>query len=217
VLDTFNVPYSLLRDAGVHAGRLRERYDVIIVPSARAKEITYGNPAGTYPPEFTGGITAEGIQNLRRFVEAGGTLVCFGASTELAIKNLNLPVRDVLEGVSPAEFYCPGSILRADVDTTHPMARGVAPVTDVFFINGPAFEVLDPRRARTVARYAGRGVLRSGWLLGEERIAGKAALVEVALGAGRVILFSFRPQHRGQTWGTFQLIFGALEGDTGKR
>jgi len=217
VLDTFNVPYSLLRDAGVRAGRLLERYDVIILPSARVKEITDGNPAGTYPPEFTGGITAKGIQNLHRFVAAGGTLICFGDSTELAIKNLNLPIRNVLEGVSSAEFYCPGSILRADVDTTHPMTRGMLPITDVYFINSPAFEVLDPQRARVVARYAERNVLRSGWLLGEKHIAGKAALVEVALGSGRVVLFSFRPQHRGQTWGTFPLIFGALESGTGKR
>ena len=79
------------------------------------------------------------------------------------------------------------------------------------------FEVLDPQRARVVARYAGRSVLRSGWLLGEKHIAGKAALVEVALGTGRVVLFSFRPQHRGQTWGTFPLIFSALESGTGKR
>ena len=71
----------------------------------------------------------------------------------------------------------------------------------------------DTRAARAVARYAGKEeVLRSGWLLGADKLAGRAALVEATLGRGRVVLFGFRPQHRGQTWGTFPFIFNAIEG-----
>jgi hypothetical protein len=54
---------------------------------------------------------------------------------------------------------------------------------------------------------------RSGWLRGEKFLAGKAALAEVSMNKGRVILFGFRPQHRGQTWGTFQFIFNAIMHD----
>jgi hypothetical protein len=226
VFDTFNVRYATLLDEGVRRGNLRTDYDVIILPSQRAKEIIEGNQPGKYPPEFTGGITRAGLDNLRRFVEEGGTLICFDASTELAIKYFTLPsskgsppasrrapfpLRNVLEDIKSSVFYCPGSILSLDVDTTHPLARSMARKTDAYFINSSAFEVTDAQSVRVVARYAEQGVLRSGWLLGENRIAGKVALAEVPLGRGRVVLFGFRPQHRGQTWGTFPFIFNAIE------
>jgi len=214
LFDTFNVPYTSLRDADVRAGSLRAKYDVIVLPSMRLREIVEGRSKETAPAEFTGGIGDGGVANLRRFVEEGGTLVCWDDSTELAIKRFDLPVRNALEGLRSSEFYCPGSVLRAEVDTAHPLARGLAPQADVYFVNSAAFEVTDPARARVVARYAARKeeVLRSGWLLGADKLAGRAALVEATLGRGRVVLFGFRPQHRGQTWGTFPFIWNAVEG-----
>jgi hypothetical protein len=212
LFDNFNVPYTTLRDADVRAGDLRAKFDVIVLPSMRMRELVEGRAKDTAPPEMTGGITDAGAENLRRFVEEGGTLVCWDDSTEFAIKRLKLPVRNVLEGLKPSDFYCPGSILRVEVDTSDALARGLAARTDAYFINGAAFEVTDAARARVVARYAASKdeLLRSGWLLGAQYIAGRAALVEATLGRGRVILFGFRPQHRGQTWGTFPFIFNAI-------
>ena len=212
VFDTFNVPYDSLRDADVRRGNLRAKYDVIILPSQRAKDIVEGNKPGSYPPEYTGGISETGVENLRRFVEEGGTLICFDSSTELAIKRFNLPLRNVLDGLKSSVFYCPGSILGLDVDTTQAIARGLPRDVNAYFINSSAFEVTDPQRVRVIARYASSNLLRSGWLLGEERLKGKVALAEVPLGRGRVVLFGFRPQHRGQTWGTFPFIFNAISG-----
>jgi hypothetical protein len=214
VFDTFNVPFQSLLDRDVRAGNLRERYDVIVLPSMRLREIVEGRSKDTAPPEYTGGITEAGVENLRRFVEEGGTLVCFDASAELAIKRFKLPLRNVLEGVRSSEFYGPGSILRLEVDTTHPLARGFGKEVDAYFINSSAFEVLAGAKTdsiRVVARYAERNVLRSGWLLGEKLIAGRIALAEVTLGKGRIVLFAFRPQHRAQTWGTFPFIWNAIE------
>jgi hypothetical protein len=211
VFDTFNVPYESLRDAQVRRGNLRESFDVIILPSQRMKQIVEGHAVGSYPTEYTGGITEVGVQNLRRFVEEGGTLVCFDASTELAIKRFGLPLRNVLEGLKSNVFYGPGSIVGLDLETAHAIARGLPRDLSAYFINSSAFEVTDPRAPiRVVARYSSRNLLRSGWLLGEDRLAGKVALAEVPLGRGRVVLFGFRPQHRGQTWGTFPLIFNAI-------
>ena len=212
VFDTFNVPYESLRDREVRAGNLRARFDVIVLPSMRLKEIVEGRGRDTAPAEFAGGITDAGVEHLRRFVEEGGTLVCFDASAELAIKRFNLPLKNVLEGVRSSEFYCPGSILRLDVDTAHPLGAGLSRAVDAYFINSSAFDFSGEgrERVRVVARYAERDVLRSGWLLGEKYLAGKIALAEVSLGRGRVVVFGFRPQHRGQTWGTFPFVFNAL-------
>jgi hypothetical protein len=209
IFDIFNVPYVSLRDATLREENLSEKFDAIILPSQRARDITEGNLAGTYPAEFTGGMTVGGVAKLKQFVEDGGKLICFDAACELAIKQFNLPIRNTLEGLKSSEFYCPGSVLALDVDNSQPLARGFARSVDAYFINSSAFETTDSK-VRVIARYAKDKVLRSGWLLGEDRLMGKIALAEISLGKGRVILFAFRPQHRGQTWGTVPFIWNAL-------
>jgi len=121
-----------------------------------------------------------------------------------------LPLRNVLEGVRSSEFYCPGSILRIDVDTGNPIARTMSKDENAYFINSSAFEATDNGKLKVVARYAKGGGLRSGWLRGGDKISDKIALVEVEMGKGRIVLFGFRPQHRGQTWGTFPFIWNAI-------
>jgi hypothetical protein len=214
LFDTFNVPFQTLLDRDMRDGSLRKRFDVIVLPSMRLKEIVEGNAPKSYPEEYTGGITERGVENLRNFVEEGGTLICFDASSELPIKRFNLPIRNVLEGVRSSDFYCPGSILRITLNTKDPLAAEMPTEADAYFIGSSAFEVTEPSRVRVVARYAEQNVLRSGWLLGEKRIAGRVALADASLGKGHIILFAFRPQHRGQTWGTFPLIWNALSSAT---
>ena len=221
VFDNFNVPYKSLLDAEVKNGSLSASYDVVVLPSQRAKDIIEGNAPGTFPAELTGGISAVGTESLKQFVTAGGTLICFDAACEFAIKQLKLPLRNVLENLQSSEFYCPGSILSLDLDSTQPLARGLGRETNAYFINSSAFETTDTKatadpqatadpKVQIIARYAKQNVLRSGWLLGEERIRGRIALAEVRLGKGRVVLFAFRPQHRGQTWATFPFIWNAI-------
>jgi hypothetical protein len=209
VFDTFNVPYSSVRDADIRQGGLNSKVDVLLLPSQRATEIIEGNASGSYPQEYTGGVTTAGVSNLRTFVESGGTLICFDAACELPIKQFSLPIRNVLDGLRSSEFYCPGSIVAIDVNNTQPMARGLSRSTNAYFINSSAFESTDPS-VKVVARYAKDNVLRSGWLLGEARLKGQIALAEVSLGKGRIVLFAFRPQHRGQTWGTLGFIWNAI-------
>ncbi len=210
VFDTFNVPYRSIDDDAMRAGELGKNFDVIILPAQSQKQIVIGLDAGTYPEEYTGGITEAGVEALRAFVDGGGILICFDDSTEFAINRLQLPVKNVLADVKMADFYCPGSILRINIETRHPVGRLMRPETDAYFVSSAAFDITDERRAAVIARYANEQVLRSGWLRGEKYLAGKVALAEVFQGNGRVFLFGFRPQHRGQTWGTFPLIFNAI-------
>ena len=167
------------------------------------------------PAEFTGGITEAGVNHLKEFVNQGGMLVCFDNACDLAIKQFNLPVRNVLEGVRSSEFYCPGSILALDVDNKHPFAASLPATLPAYFINSSAYALTSTdANVRVVARYAKENVLRSGWLLGEDKLRGQIALAEASVGKGRVVLFGFRPQHRGQAWGTLPLIWNVLSSAT---
>jgi hypothetical protein len=143
----------------------------------------------------------------------GGTLVALNEASRFAIQALLLPVRNVLEDLSEEDFYAPGSIFRIELDPTHPVARGVPAQTIAWFEGGPAFDVLDSSQVRVIARYPENPaeVLLSGWVLHPERVAGRAALLEVQEGTGRVILFGFRPQYRGQSLATYPLLFNSLE------
>jgi len=211
VFDTWAVPYVTVMDSVVRRGRLKERFDVIVLPDQSPRGILEGLPT-RYPPPYAGGVGSEGVQALRQFVVDGGTLVAFNDASRFAIQALLLPVRNVLEGVADDDFFAPGSLFRIDLDAAHPLARGMPPQTAAWFESGPAFDVLDSATVRVVARYPAdpAAVLLSGWVLRPERVAGRGALVEVRVGQGRVILFGFRPQYRGQSLATFRLLFNSL-------
>ncbi|HAX42420.1 MAG TPA: hypothetical protein DCY80_07685, partial [Solibacterales bacterium] len=72
------------------------------------------------------------------------------------------------------------------------------------------WEPASPKAASTVLRYSAAPVLESGWLLGEQRIAGKPALLDVPIGKGRAVLFGLRPQYRAQSYLTLKLVFNAM-------
>ena len=211
VFDTWAIPYLPVVDSVVRRGRLKERFDVIVLPDQSPRGIVEGL-AARYPPPYPGGVGSEGVQALRQFVVDGGTLVAFNDASRFAIQSLLLPVRNVLEGVADDDFFAPGSLFRIDLDAAHPLAQGMPPQTAAWFESGPAFDVLDSATVRVVARYPAdpADVLLSGWVLRPERVAGRGALVEARVGKGRVILFGFRPQYRGQSLATFRLLFNSL-------
>jgi len=219
VFDTFNAPYESLRDPGLNQANLRTHFDAIVLPSDRMRE-----PADPESADTPTGMSANAFLNLARFVEDGGTLICFDGSCGPLIKQWRLPLRNALEGLRSTDFYCPGSVLGIDVDTASPIARTMSKDVNAYFINSSAFEVTEnfnsgpvpfrvgsgPKEPRVIARYAKEDVLRSGWLRGEDRIKNKIALAEIEIGHGRLVLFGFRPQHRGQTWGTLPFIWNAI-------
>ncbi|HVF41695.1 MAG TPA: M14 metallopeptidase family protein [Pyrinomonadaceae bacterium] len=220
VFEQNRLRYSTLRDAEARAGNLRARYDTIVIPDQSPRSILEGYRKGSMPEELTGGLGKDGVKALREFVEQGGTLVALNDASDFAIEQFGLPVRDVTEGLKRTEFYCPGSILRTTLDTTHPVAKGMGRESIAWVENSPVFEIKsDPLalvRVKIIARYPDSGTpLLSGWLLGGEKIRGKAALVEVGLGRGRIYLFGFRPQYRAQSLATYPLLFNAVR-DAGR-
>ncbi|MCI0696724.1 M14 family metallopeptidase [candidate division KSB1 bacterium] len=211
VLDEFEFEYKTLEDGDVRRGDFVSQFDAIIFPDQTDSTILLGRRSdddeNKYPPEFTGGIGTVGLANVRHFVEQGGTLLALDSATRLFIRQWALPVVNELENVKASEFSAPGSLLRGIVDSNHPIAFGMPRETTLFFGNSAAFSVKD---GKAIVKYPLQNPLLSGWLQGEAKIQGKAALVEVSLGRGRVILFGFRPQHRGQTYATFKLVFNSL-------
>jgi hypothetical protein len=64
--------------------------------------------------------------------------------------------------------------------------------------------------SRIAASYPGENELLSGWIVGGERMAGKAAVVDIKDGKGRIVMFGFRPLFRAQSHGTYKLFLNAL-------
>jgi len=224
LLEQFALPYTTLRDAEIKKGGLAAAYDVILLPDDSTAAITgessgergggAGRPQESVPPEYRSGIGADGVESLKVFVRKGGTLVALGGASAFAIEKFGLPVRNVLAGIPSKEFWCPGSTLRVKFDTANPLAYGMPAGGWIVFLGGSlAFEIAAnefSERYERVVVFPDRDLLQGGWLIGEEKLARKAAMVAARYGEGRVVLIGFRTQHRAQTHGTYKLLFNAL-------
>ncbi|MDH5744151.1 MAG: peptidase M14 family protein, partial [Candidatus Aminicenantes bacterium] len=219
LLEQFAFPYTSLMDAEIKKGNLNTKYDVIILPDDSTGmimgEITgrYRRYLSAYPPEYRSGIGRDGVDALKDFVENGGTLVTLGEACSFAIEKFALSVSNIVENLDSKEFFCPGSTLKVNFDSSHPLAYGMPPEGFVLFRSSLAFEITPGQhneRYETVVRYQDRDLLQSGWLIGEEHLSNKPAMINVRYGKGQVVLIGFQPQHRCQTHGTFKLLFNAL-------
>ncbi len=217
VLERFEFGPVSVDNARMKAGQLRGEFDCILLPDLSSASIVDGRAAKdkppVLPPEYQGGIGTEGVAALKKFVEEGGTLITFDDACDFAIEKFGLPVTNTLKG--DKEFSCPGTILRAKVDRSHPLALGMPEETPLFFTNSPALSTSVPPRVdidrKVVVRYdEEKDPLMSGYLNQPDKLKGRAALVEVTWGKGRIVLFAFRPQHRAQTWATYKLLFNAI-------
>jgi hypothetical protein len=213
VLEQWEFAPKTIHNADVRAGKLRQQYDVIVLADQQPRDILDGNESPSVRPEYRGGIGDEGLQALKAFVAEGGTLVTMGNSTDLAIQKWPIPVRNLKRGLPRDQHFAPGTVVRVQIDTANPLGYGVPAETYGFYNNSPFYEVTDgfaSQRISVVARYPNTEIVASGWLKGEELMAGRAAAVQVDMNPGRLVLFGLRPQHRAQTQATFPLLFNAL-------
>jgi hypothetical protein len=131
------------------------------------------------------------------------------------IDEFNIPVRNALAGVRPDDYSNPGSLVRLKLRRDHPVTAGMPEETAAFLDEAIAFETTAPAtdmQRWVLATYPEdeRDVLLSGWIQGADRLTRKAAAVALTYGKGKIVLFGFRPQHRGQTHATFPLLFNAI-------
>jgi Zinc carboxypeptidase len=229
VFDDLGIPFTTLHNDAFKGTKdkktdLRAGYDVIVIPDENPDIIKTGkiDPTsefaryfmGNWPPEYEGGIEKEGVEALKAFVETGGILVTMNNACGLAFKEFQPPVRNALEKVERTRFFCPTSLLQILVDNTSPLGYGMPPKAAAMFSDALAMSTSVPPTTdwdrKVVATYAESDVLLSGWLLGEDMIARKAAVVDTQYKKGRIILIGFPCQNRGQTHGTYKFLLNAL-------
>ena len=228
LLESYDFDVDTLHNADVQGGNLAA-YDAIVLPHQGARSMLHGHTEGFMPPEYTGGLGLSGALALQRYVEAGGTLIALDGASDFVIDQFGLPVQNVVSNTSEGAFFIPGSLVRITVDTTQALAYGMESEAAAYFVRSRGFRTvrrsgegeggqmaLAPApalRVTVIARYAEEDVLLSGWARGaEQHIGGEAAVMQVEVGEGRVVLYGFRPQFRGQPRGTYKLFLNALLG-----
>ncbi len=211
MLEQFEFDLDTLHNEEIRNGDLSQ-YSAIIMPSQSRNGIKNGHSPRRMPQKFAGGIGKEGVAALDAYAQAGGTVIFYDGSTDFAIREYDLPIKNVTSGIKPEEFFIPGSLVRTNIKTDHRLGFGMMDQVAASFSRSRAFKVEDGATGITeVAQYAGEDILMSGWALGEdEHIANTSAMLQVNRGAGNFVLFAFRPQFRGQPRGTYKLIFNSI-------
>jgi len=222
MMEDFGFPFDSILDAGMTRQNLDANYDVVILANDQLQlllgpEEPPFSLGSNYPARYRSGFGEDGAAALDAWVRGGGTLITFAEAGDLPIRHFGLPIQNVLEGLPATEFWAPGTTLRTRTDTTHPAAYGMPEDPLVLFGiqqgDNQAYRILmhdDNHRVQPVVTFIDRDIMQSGWLEGEEHLAGRYGMVVVEHGEGRVVLIGFRPQHRGQTHGTLKFFFNSL-------
>ncbi|HSA54292.1 MAG TPA: M14 metallopeptidase family protein, partial [Gemmatimonadaceae bacterium] len=237
LLEQFEFPFEVVFPPTLDQGNLRSKYDVIVfvtgaIPSADGGQGGGGGRGGggpspeSIPAEFRdqlGRVSPQTIPHLKAFLEAGGTVITIGSSTNLA-GHLGLPVGDYMverlpngtERSLPSDkYYIPGSLLRVTVDTALTVATGVRREVDVMFDDSPVFR-LEPdamsKGVKPIAWFATDRPLRSGWAWGQNYLQGGTAMLQAEVGTGKLYMFGPEILFRGQPHGTFKFFFNGIFG-----
>jgi hypothetical protein len=227
VLEQYGIEYTPILPADFPGtGAIKDRFDVILLADDGGAAFGGGGGRGggrmggasapggasaTQGAAPQGPTPADRAKAVDDFVKAGGTLVTFNRSSLQAATALQLPITSATTGKTRSEFFVGGSVLQINTDPTQRVMAGMPEQAGVFFDSGPVFDVAPGFKANVLAKYQDTGSpLMSGYLLGERFMNGKAAALDIDLGAGHVVMLGFRPQWRGQTMGAFKVIFNSL-------
>jgi hypothetical protein len=215
VLEQYGFDFVTLRPADFKTPLTGKVDAVILADDARlpiegAAQGRGGRGGGQVRPEYADRLSPADLAAFEQFIRAGGTLICLNAASNFAIQQLKLPVKNVATGLPSEEFFLHGTIVEVTTDSSRQVMAGMMERSPVFADSSPVFEIQDGFKGTVLAKYQETGSpLLSGYLIGEKYLNGKAAALDVQLDAGHVILFGFRPEWRGQPFGTFKVLFNA--------
>jgi hypothetical protein len=226
LLEQFDFEYTTVMDEQVKAGL--DDYDVLILPSDSTALITGEKIEEYYEKEYKGaftvpvlpdkyksGIGEEGVKKINEFIENGGVVLALDDSCEFAIEKLGIPAKNPLKDMDHKKFHCPGSTIWVNIDNKHPLGYGM-PEKGLILLRGSQAYVVKGTHYnedyKVVVSYPEENMMQSGWLIGEQYLARKAALIEAKKKDGKVIMYGFAPQNRALTDATFKLFFNALVG-----
>jgi hypothetical protein len=233
LFEQYEFPFEVVYPQTLDAGNLKSRFDVLVFPDGAMRAGAGGRGGGgrggpaaeDVPDEYRGWLGRitedKTIPQIKKFVEAGGAVVTVGSSTSMA-GLLGVPLTNALtekgadgrERALPRDkFYIPGSLMRAHIDNTNPLAFGMPETADVFFDNNPVFRLSPEAKAKganPVAWFAGKDTLDSGWAQGQQLLDGAAAVVEAREGEGKVLVMGPEVTFRGEPDGTYKLLFNSL-------
>jgi hypothetical protein len=237
LFEQYEFPFEVVYPSALDAGDLKSKFDVLVFTSGAINRGGAGGRGGggggfggavdpeTVPAEYRdhlGRITDDKtMPAIKKFVESGGSVVTIGSSTSIA-EVFGLPVRNHLVEKGPdgrdralpgEKFYIPGSLLKAHIDNTNPLAYGMGDTVTLFYDNSPVFR-MEPtaamKKTNTVGWFAGSDVLESGWAWGQQYLDGGAAVAEATVGEGKVVLLGPEVNFRDQPHGTYKLLFNGL-------
>ncbi|SOB86918.1 Zinc carboxypeptidase [Sphingomonas guangdongensis] len=230
LLERFEFSFEQVFPQRLDAGNLARDYDVLLfTDDAMPPKGAWGSDRPGQQPEVVDTPTemrrmlgtatdAKTAPAVAEFVRGGGAAVAIGSSGRLAellgtaLKPaLSRQVDGAPRPLDTKEFFIPGTVLRARVDNTQPLGFGLPSEVDVFFASSQTF--MPPFGApgtRRVSWFEGRDLLRSGWAVGEEKLAGTIAVADVDVGRGKLFLMGPEVAQRAQSYGTFKFLFNAL-------
>ncbi len=242
ILDSYCIPFTVLKPAEIESADLGN-YDAIVFPDNDKTELLEGKyksrggsvsiPA--YDPQYIKGMGKKGLQNLINFENEGGTIISWGASTELFLgvqtlekpakeksgkekteaekEEFELPVSDISSGIKSKGLFAPGTLFNVDLKENHPLTLGMEKTARVFSKGNPVFSTFIPyfdTDRRVIATYSEENVVVSGFAQNSELLEGKSAMVWARKGKGNFVFYGFYPQFRASTSGTYKLLFNAL-------
>jgi hypothetical protein len=210
VLERHGIPHDILSDEDVRSSSLAG-FDVILLPHLSAMALSQRHVADGYPEGFDEVLGQAGFSLLKAFASSGGRIVAVDGAAQACIAQFDLPVEVPLVGMDDSEFYAPGAMIRTDVDVNHPLTWGVQSSMPCMVNGKTAFRRLGPNSTyKAPIRYPSGDLVVSGWMRGEQHLAGLDAVVNVPIGDGAITLMSLRPVFRAQTHVTFNLLFNSL-------